>query len=292
MSQTLEIIENHLKEKQTNAIQIVQGEKRYSKNVKHNKFHWTLEDVLNISHSLTDFLKNLPKNGFTSGTKILLKTKYGNGYTHAGETTLMFNSLSEASTPKQELNNMHENQNTISQPQKQPETPQYGLGYVQFPQHELVSMKVKCERYDEMRDKLLKVEQDLLDTKSDLRTEKEETAKLKRSLEFKDERHEIDVQKNELNRKTFFESDQGQTIIQEGIKILPQLAAALKGNKTNMNDALAAPILDDLSESQLLFIEKIKGYSDEIIDVLFSTGEAITNDPSFLEQLKQGLQTV
>lgn len=273
MKDPIDLIEEHLNNKK-NVIQVIQGTNKYAKNSSVNKFNWSIDDILSQASSLSDFLKQLPSKGFTSGTEIILKKPHGNSFTVEGSTTIDFKSedtnMNPVTTPSNNNNNSN-HQHAVA------------LGYASLPQQDIVRMQVKAERYDEIKEALERTKKERDNAELDLKTQKQENASLQRKLDLIEERHEFQLMKAEKDRKGFLESETGQLFVSEGIKVLPQLGAILQG-KSPVQPALGNPNSSN-TEMQNLFISEIESFDDDKIDLLSKVADAIEKHPQFKEQL-------
>ena len=294
MSKTaIEIIDEHLNTKRY-AIQIYQVNNKLAKATTSNRYNWTREDILKEASTLKDFLLALPNKGYSSGTTIALRKPNGNGYVTTGETTLNFSN--EAKQTAQSTTPMNNNPSApITKPEAaySPQPPQMAMGYAALPQDEIISMRVKLERYDDLRDKCSRVEKERDKAETELRQEKTKLWDLERQLSLIQEKHEFQILVADKDRKGFFESDAGKEFLSQGMQALPQLAAAFSGGRqAQMPQVGMGNPTEGFTEMQTLFVNEVKNYPDEILDTLANTATALIESPQFTEYIESGLSQI
>ncbi|MFK8297350.1 hypothetical protein ACI76O_05400 [Capnocytophaga cynodegmi] len=248
MKELIDKVSNFLNQHHLNVISISQGSKKLSKSTAPRNAFKT-EDINQIFGGFENFFKELPKQGFTDGTTLALRRLYENGGTgsyHNIETiTLNFS--------KQE-----ENQETmIPITEQQPSPPIYqppmpvasAMGFVQVTQNELVRNEVIRERFEDLKKENAKLDEELKDAKSEIRQLKDENFSLRLKLDTSEEKHQVDLKRQELDKKGFWESEAGSNIVGALGQVLPMVAERMmQSPTTGMVPALAMPNVSEIKQ--------------------------------------------
>lgn len=221
-------IEQHLRSSTSNSIQVVNGGTKLAKtNTTHRRFSWGIDDVIEDSGSVGAFIESLKTRGFGTGSQLELKKKNGSSDKLESSIDLKF-----TSDEQQKPTISNNNQQVMQQPQQQSmpmamAAPNMGYqmqqnGNILVTQSEWLSTKIKEERYNEVADQLRTTKGDLEDVKSELRTVKEAKSSLERKLETIADRHLLEIERIQADKKTIMDTETGKEIV----KALPQLASA------------------------------------------------------------------
>ncbi|GET48837.1 hypothetical protein RCZ02_16680 [Capnocytophaga felis] len=253
MTALIDKLQGFLTENKQNVVSVTQGSRRLSKNTA-PKYAFTLADIQNIFGGLDNFLKELPKQGFQNGTTITLRKMYGFGasatYKNIEEITLNF-------TPKEETQ-----QNIPTMPisqdiPQQPAPPVYqppmlaapAMGFVQVTQNDLVRNEVIRERFEDLKKENAKLDEELKDAKSEIRQLKDENFSLRLKLDTSEEKHQVDLKRQELDKKGFWESEAGSNIVGALGQVLPMVAERMmQSPATGMVPALAMPSVSEIKQ--------------------------------------------
>ena len=187
MENPAERIEQFLSENPANIITVTQGTARLAKQAA-PKYGFTLQDIHTLYGSVSDFLKELPAQGFTTDVKIDFKRLYGAG---AKQTTYKIETLTltfKKETPMNEVAPAP----TAPTPPTAPTVPSVpnamgypmGLGYTPVATTDWISSKVIEERYRDLLRDNDTLREDNKDLRSQLRTLNEEKASLKLQVEY------------------------------------------------------------------------------------------------------------
>jgi hypothetical protein len=254
-------------------------------NKKKDKFLWRKADVLSYKDSVEAFLKGLQHEGFGTGSILEFRTQNGTRTLHKSETVLNFNESSETKeTPvNTKINNM-EKPSTDNNPAPQ------GMGFV-VQQHEIISLNVKAQQYDWVRDQLDKAKTDLLRLETELSQEKIKNFDLDRKLAMADDKAEMRVQKVELDRKSFLDTDTGKEIVQAAPALLGSLTALLgKGAQPGQapQQGMATP---QLTQEQLQIVSLIEDAPQEFEPILMRILKA-SKIPEFVTHIEGMLEEI
>lgn len=258
MKKTANIIENFLSESETHILSISQGNKRLSKKTQKLRYGFSLSDIERLYGSVLELLEILPEKGFSNGTTAILRKVYGGEnltyHTHK-EIELNF---------KEEM--AHEN-HTLANPQ--PIAPSIGMGFTQVPQSDWLITKVKESRFDDIERELKRTQEELLDVRSKLRSSEEKNNHLQMKLDTAEERFELKLQRELLNKRGFFESPAGEKFTEVLGMAAPHLLA-MATKVPQVAPAMGNPT-DNLSEVKKGFINIISqpNITDEMIQFLF-----------------------
>ncbi len=279
-------IEQFLSENSRNAISVSCGSLRLrKKNANTMRYAFLLSDINSEYGSVSNLLRSLPDKGFTENATISLRKCYGSG----SETT--YHTVREFSIKITKRNEEPRKENYEAMHTQAPQTPQIpqpqtampmGLGYTPVATAELLEHKVTATRYEDLKNRHEELKEELKDAKSKLRTKNEEFAALKLKYETVEERGKLELEKDRLERKSFWETDGLQ-------KALPSFAPALgalleKFAGPSNAGALGAPATDlspqkqqlvayvqtpDCTEEQAQLLALIiNGYSDELVKAI------------------------
>jgi hypothetical protein len=251
------------------------------------KNQWNNEDINKQFGDFNGLMNALPSHGFKDTVTVKLSQKVNR--TGKIPTTRLICSIDvqlKNDTPKTQPTPPQQEQplktNTMHPPQAPAlQAPQPSLGMA-----DIVSLKVKEERYNDMIERNRKIESELEDVKSENRTLKEDKRDLERKLDTLEDRYELKIERLEASQKKFWETETGKEALNAGIQILPQLAASLKGSTAPVS-ALGAGI----SQEKMQFLSELEkdSFPDEYLKVLGSVAYHIINTAGFDEELTQML---
>lgn len=257
MQELVQKIEFFLIQNPTHALHIYQGENSLKK-TKAPKQYWTQEDVEGLFGSVENLLKSLSKKGFTNGTKIQLVRLYANGGKHNIGEPMVLNFPNQITEKEEVTNQMQENHNslnTINTMQPQPAfmgQPQYGMGFTQVPTSDFVSLKVKEERMDDLKNENYRLKEEIAETKSELRKERDEKRSLQLRLDTLEEKHSLEMKKAELDRKSFFESPGFEKVSETLGTILPPI---IQSQTQKSSGGLAGADLSPIKQQFVMLIQ-------------------------------------
>ncbi|MDO5106488.1 hypothetical protein, partial [Capnocytophaga sp.] len=288
MTTLINKIDNFLREHPQNAISVTQGERRLSKqNAPKYVFYRT--DIEQLFGGAEAFLKNLPQQGFTNGTSLIFRRMYGSG---SEATSKIFEKITLNFSPQGAVESPIAMQTTNVQPVAEMQTPvmpamyasqtapasqatfvpqtasvpQMGfaaMGYVQTTQNELIRNEVIKERFEDLKKENNKLDEELKEAKSEIRQLKDENFSLRLKLDTIEDKHEVKLERELLNKKGFWESEAGSNIVGALGQVLPMVAEKMMESPASMAPALASPA-SALSEVKQQFISIIS--SPEVTD--------------------------
>ncbi len=272
MNELISKIENFLDENKGNVITVSCGSQKLRKQqADAMRYAFSHSDIKNQYGSVRNLLEQLPNNGFTEQVQIALRKAYGN----AGKFT--YHNIKELTVniKKREKELTNKPMETATTPMQQPMNyPNFGMGYTPVAQADWLETKIKESRYSDLERELKRVQNELLDTKSKLRIKEEEFATLKMKYDTEQERSELKLERDRLDRKSFFESDGFQQVLPALGAVLekfvaPQNAGALgqPSNLSAIKQQLIAYIgTDTCTEEQAQFFAVIaNNYSEEFV---------------------------
>ncbi len=296
----IQYLEAHLS-KNTGRVSVIQDtNKRKKENARYQKFVWSKDDILKESGSIETFIDTLPQFGFTSGAILQIKRMEGVTAKIKGETTLTFPDAPkpETSAPQsaQKPSVMEQIEKTQTSTASQSSPPaQYqgmgnpGLGFVAVQQHEVVSMKVKAERYDELVDKVSTLKEDLADCKADLRTEKIARFDAERKLETLEDKKEFEKTRALAEKENAFDKLAKNEAVVNGLGTL--LASLPEMIKKPQAVGMGNPIAN-LSEAKQQFAAQLQNIPDELIPILFQTSQGLISNDEFQQYVITGLNQI
>jgi hypothetical protein len=167
------------------------------------------------------------------------------------------------------------------------------MGYTQVPQHDWVSLKVKEERYKDLDDKLKKLEQELLDCKSDLRIEKEKRSTAELKLNTISEKKDFEKERALADKESAFDKLANNEALVSGLGAalgkLPEVFSQMK--QTPGAVGMGNP-LQGYSKEKQDFIKDLKEAPDGVIPLVNNTLWAILNIDEFAASLQESLTEV
>ncbi|CEN40558.1 hypothetical protein [Capnocytophaga cynodegmi] len=251
MKELIDKLQHFLSENPQNVVSVTQEGRKLSKNTA-PKYAFTLADIQSLFGGLDSFLKELPKQGFQNGTTITLRKMYGFGasatYKNVEEITLNF---TQEQKTEQYVPEMTIPQNIIQTPATyQPPMPVApAMGFVQVTQNELVRNEVIRERFEDLKKENAKLDEELKDAKSEIRQLKDENFSLRLKLDTSEEKHAVDLKRQELDKKGFWESEAGSNIVGALGQVLPMVAERMmQSPTTGIVPTLAMPSVSEIKQ--------------------------------------------
>lgn len=251
---------------------------RLEKNASNMRFAFTGDDIVNEYGSVSDLLKSLPEKGFTEKVTISFRKVYGSG------KALTYHEIKKITInikQKEEMNSLEE-KGRANTHRASASVPNYGLGYTPVSNEDWLQSKVKETRYNDIERELNRVQEELLDVKSKLRIKEEEYATLRIKYETEQERSELKLERDRLERKGFFESPAFEKAIEGLGAMLPAFLPKQEGQALGMPDESS---LSELKKSLITYI-KSEDCTDEQAGVL---GHILNNYNEQLVQTVMGL---
>lgn len=259
MTALIDKLQRFLSENPQNVVSVTQEGRKLSKNTA-PKYAFTLADIQSLFNGLDNFLKELPKQGFQNGTTITLRKMYGFGasatYKNVEEITLNF---TQEQKTEQYAPEMTTPQNITPQPIPavyQPPMPiAPAMGFVQVTQNDVVRNEVIRERFEDLKKENAKLDEELKDAKSEIRQLKDENFSLRLKLDTSEEKHAVDLKRQELDKKGFWESEAGSNIVGALGQVLPMVAERMM--QSPASGAVPALAMPNVSEIKQQFIDII-----------------------------------
>lgn len=271
-------IEKHLKSK-NGLIAVMKGNNKLQKtNGNNNKFNFSLDDVLQHASSVEAFIQSLPSKGFGNGSVLIFRKQHGNTTAYVSETELKFAN----DTQETALNTPAINPTVNPQPMEQPKqsTHAASMGYAQVPQYDLITLKVKEERYADLVEKLAKAEKERDKAESDYRMEREKAFVLERKIETMEDKFELKLERELNNKKGFLDTESGQALAGLAINKIDGVIAAFKGGGSQPQMSMGNP-LASFSAKKQAFIEMLKDTPDELLPYLDKALDLFLNNDEF-----------
>ncbi|UOB18589.1 hypothetical protein [Abyssalbus ytuae] len=294
----IEKIKQHLEASKNHFITIINTDnKRLGKDTSFNKFLWSKEDINSSSGTIDNFLKSLPQKGIKSGSKLHLRVTHGNTFRTIGEVNLLFKDSPQQTPEKTNQSPMSTGFNN-NQQQKQENNPapvypslgspmqNIGLGFTPVPISEYTDLKVLSQRYEDVKTKLKETVQELLDAKSELRIANEKNSSLQLKLDTVEAKHSIEIDRKEMEKKSFLDSE-------AGLKAMEALGAALPAILSRQQPAVSVGQgmgnpYQGISEIKQHFIDAIakdQEINDEHLNIIYEGLTAIKKVEGFQAEL-------
>ncbi len=285
MSNLLKVLSNHLQADNSNAVRVSCNNSRLSKGPgANNKFAFTLDDIIEKFGSVDSLLNELPTKGFATNVKFTLVKIYTN---NGKSTYRTFDEITENLT--KEIMQTQNTQHSF-QPKENPvpvnhsNHVNYGLGAA-LAAPEVINSMVEAGRSSDYKKRAEEAEEKLKDANSENRILREELAALKLKLNTAEDRAELQRKKEELDRKSFWEGDTGQTVMETLGGIITKGMEMVAPPVNTPAQTLAAAQIQ-LSEVKSMVIEKIKSssFSDQqtnLINYILHNWEK-----EFIEEIK------
>lgn len=252
---------NHQLNKPSHIVKVVDkaNDLRLVKNSRLMRYAYSLKDIENEFSSIENFLNQLINKGFQQATFTFQRT-YGTSekatYHTMKELTVNLNDEVQSQPTHTSLL-----QEKVPQAEKSP-APNFlaGMNGMAMPNMQFLGAMVQSERANDYLKRVNELEETVRDYKSEIRKLQEENHSLKLKVETSEERAELKVQTELLNKKGVLESDGFQKLAEGLGGIIPHIVPAIL-NKGNAPAQLGAPN-QNLSPIQQQAIELIK-QSDE-----------------------------
>ena len=227
------------------------------------RYAYSLQDITEAFGTIDNFLSHLAEQGFRNTTFLFQRT-YG-----SPEKATYHNPKEVTANLQEQINTSLAMSSDIPTHTPSPIPPQAQMP-AQFlanpstganPVHYLGAL-VDSERVGDYKRRISDLEEDNKDYRSKVRRLEEENHSLKLKVATSEERAELKVQKELLEKKGFLESD-GFQRLSEGLgAILPQVLPAMLNKGAAPTTALGAPT-ENLSPMKAQAIEMLKQGSDE-----------------------------
>ena len=279
----VEKLKQHLNKKGA-LVSVAQGKNKLTKkDAFKNKFNWTYDEIVAEFNSLENFLKELPKRGFTNGAIMGFRFDHGTSTRVDAQTKLNFGP--EYDNPPITNNNNHTQTSMGSPENNNRPQPSGALGYTQVPQYEFINLKVQEQRHADIVRQLSQAEKDRDQAQSDLRIEKEKAWDLERKLSMVEEKWEMKLERIQNSNKKFFETEAGKQAIEAIKEIGGQLAGAMLAKGSPQAVGMGNPMADLPAIKQEL-INAVIELNEEETNALNQTAKALKLE-GFLDYLTQ-----
>lgn len=271
MENVVQKIQEFLSKSAENVITVTEGTHRLPKK-ELPKYAFSLLDIERLYGSVRGLIQKLPELGFSTDVKVDLKKIYGKG---AESSQRIFQTLTINFKSKDT-----ENQPIMEQVQPNPPAlpsafpqglniPQQllSLGYTMIPQTDVISAKVREERYEDIkreRDQLLEDKKDL---KSEIRTLKAQNETLKLDLSIAEKKHELNLKEERLNKKSWVESPAMEKISEALGEVAPLVVQKMMN--APVSAGLGKPTLSEIKQHFIAYISS-PNVTDEQIEFLFN----------------------
>lgn len=264
------ILSDHLQNDQDNAIRVQSNSLRLRKSAgSAQKFAFTLSDIKEKFGSVDNLLHELPQKGFTNGVQFTLIKLY----TKDGKTTYRtFEQITEDLKPRE----MNPNPPTSSQPVKPAATypvqepSNYGFGYLGAP--DVLNKFVEAERGRDWKERFEEQAEKYKNLNTDHRILKEKYGALEIKLATIEDRHKLELERSEMNKKSFLDSEGGSKFMDTlGAVLTPAIEAVAK---KGLAPSAASPTLGspqiEVSPVKQMAIDGIQSptFSDEQTNVV------------------------
>lgn len=249
---------NHQLNKPSHIVKVVDkaNDLRLVKNSRLMRYAYSLQDIKKEFNSIDNFLQELVNKGFQQ-TIFTFQRTYGapekTTYHTMKEVTVNLNNEVQPQ-PTHTLSSVNAQQEPV-----QPSEPNFlaGMG---MPNMQFLGAMVQSERANDYLKRVNELEETVRDYKSEIRKLQEENHSLKLKVETSEERAELKVQTELLNKKGVLESDGFQKLAEGLGGIIPHIVPAML-NRGATPAQLGSPV-QNLSPMQQQAIELIK-QSDE-----------------------------
>lgn len=237
-------IKKFLKEDKNHAIRVVSGNLKLAKNEKVRKYAFTKKDITNAFGSIDYMIKHLQKKGYNN-TTVFLQKMYGTPkkttYIKKGELKITLNKMN----------------NHYQQPPISIEKETSFMGNPQF-----LGAMIRSERAGEYRDTINELKDELADLRSENRTLKEERSSLKLQLDTAKERADLQLERDRLDRKGFFESPAFDKTVEALGSVVPAILQMQNQKQEQQSQGLGGVELS-LIQKELLAKLQSGAISDE-----------------------------
>ncbi len=300
MSDIIKKLENHLNVP-TNSIRITEGARVFDTQKTRDRNLIFKHDILKVSASVSDFIQTyIPAQGYKE-IRVQFKKKNGSGhketdYSRTQQPIIKYGEALETKHEPVQQQTTHAMQQPV-QPPAQPEKfmfagyglngvntqiPPMGLGMAQIQQHDLTSLNVTKERYEDFKKTNKDLESKVLNLESELRIVKEDKSTLQRKLDTQEDRHKLEIERIQLNQKSFVDTDGFKTLVEGLGGIVPAIInrnapAALGGATANV------------SQRKKEFIQIVENpqITDAHVEMLKAVITAYVQNEEFANQLNQ-----
>lgn len=224
------------------------------------RYAYSLADILEEFETIENFIHYLQQEGFNNTTFLIQRT-YGS------PKDATYHTMKEETVNLQQQNiNNSINPAMYSEaptPNNQTQTPEFLANPLAGNSAQFLGAMVQAERASDYKKLNDKYEEDIKDYRSKIRRLEEENHGLKLKVETAEERADLKVQTELLNKKSVLESDGFQKLAEGLGGLIPHIPAFL-GKSANAPAGLGAPA-EDLSPMLLQTIELLKTQTDDTV---------------------------
>lgn len=250
-NELVNLLEEHLKNGNNHILKVESNNIKLSKKKKKRKYAFNLLDIREQYGNINNFLKYLSDKGFLNPTFTLQKM-YGS------EEKTTYHTLKKIT---QNLKNMS-NTTTLES------------NFLGMPQ--MLNKIIQAERASEYKEELSELKEDIKELKAKNRILKEENNSLNIKIETIKEHAELKLQKELLNKKSFFESsafDRTMGALGEILpKILENTATAKPKTQLNAlkpsikNNFIKKIISENITDNQIMYLNYLlTNWNEEIL---------------------------
>lgn len=249
-NQLANIVYSHLSASAHNVIKVQREGVRLVKSNAEQRYTFSLQDIEGKYGSIPNFLHTIAQKGFTTNVEFALLKMY--------ESNGRF-SYRPIQTITEDLTH---DMNTADNPEivsTYPTAPTYP-NFLGAP--ELMAKMVQAERSEDYKEQLQELKEVVKDLRSKNRVLEEKNSSLTIKLETANERAELRVQKELLNKKSFLETPAFEKTMETLGGILPKVIEASANNNATAqpNTGLASPSLSPIKKA---FVQKLSVATDE-----------------------------
>lgn len=215
------------------------------------RYAYSQNDILNEFGTIESFINYLQKQGYENTTFLIQRT-----YGDSNKTT--YHTMKEVTVNL--LENNHNNAPAMipNTPAPQPDF----LGNPLDKNMQFLGAMVQSERAGDYLKRISELEEDIKDYRSKNRRLEEDNHRLKLKVDTSEERAELKLQKELLDKKSVFESDGFQKIAEGLGGLIPHVVPALLNKGAAPTAQLGAPETK-LSPVKVKTIELLKAASDD-----------------------------
>jgi len=222
------------------------------------RYAYSLQDINTIFGSIDSFLSHLTKQGYQNTTFLFQRT-YGS------PEKATYHTMKEVTVNMNENNSFAAQEASSLAPVPTPNSVNQFLANPlagALPMQYLGAM-VESERSGDYKRRIVELEEDNKDYRSKIRRLEEENHSLRLKVDTAEERADLKIQKELLEKKGFFESD-GMQKLTEGLgAIIPHVVPALMNKGAAQAPAQLGSPAENLSPIKAQAIEMLKQSSDE-----------------------------
>ncbi len=221
------------------------------------RYAYSLQDINTMFGSIDNFLSHLAKQGYQNTTFLFQRT-YGS------REKATYHTMKEVTVNMNENHLYTAQQASNSAPAPTSSNPQFLANPLAgaMPMQYLGAM-VESERAGDYKRRIGDLEEEVKDYRSKVRRLEEENHSLKLKVDTAEERADLKVQRELLEKKGFFESDGVQKLTEGLGAIIPHVVPALMNRGAAQAPAQLGAPAESLSPIKAQAIEMLKQSSDE-----------------------------